>query len=120
MFITSQLFMEIIHLFWLCEHVTPLWNRIEKMLKRQNIVPINFSIDITMALGLKQSTLKTNSLLSFCFLVARNYIWKCRANENKPTLKGYLYQLEKYYQLECSENENLRNEIKTLFPSFKI
>ena len=63
---------------------------------------------------------KTNSLLSFCFLVARNYIWKCRANENMPTLKAYIHQLEKYYHLECFENEKLRNEIKTLFLSFKI
>ena len=30
--------------------------------------------------------------------------------------KAYLYQLEKYYQMECSENENLRNEIKAMFP----
>ena len=111
---------EIIHLFWNCEHVTLLWNSIETMLKQQNIVPINFSIDIAIALGLKQSLSKINFLLSSCFLVARNYIWKCRANENMPTLKAFLYQLEKFYLLECSENEKLHNEIKTLFPSFKI
>ena len=34
--------------------------------------------------------------------------------------KAYLYQLEKYYQMECSENENLRNKIKAMFPSFNL
>ena len=27
---------------------------------------------------------------------------------------SYLYQLEKYYQLECSEKENPSNEIETV------
>ena len=64
--------------------------------------------------------IKKSSLLSFCFLVARNYIWKCRANENKPTFKAYIFLPEKYYQLESFQNENLRNEIKVVFPSFKL
>ena len=111
---------EIIHLFWSCEHVTLLWKRTEEMLKRHNIVSRNFNINITTALGLTQSTSRKPFLLSFCFLVARNYIWNCRTNDNKPIFKSYLCQLEKYYQMECSENENLRNEIKAMFPSFNL
>ena len=41
-------------------------------------------------------------LLSFCFLVARNYIWNCCPSDNKLIFKAYLYQLEKYYQLKLS------------------
>ena len=109
---------EIIHLVRNVEHVTLLWKIIEEMLKRHNIVSRNFNINITAALELKQNTSRKLFLLNFCFLVARNYIWNCRANDNKPNFKAYLYQLEKYYQMECSENENLRNE--TLFQTINL
>ena len=111
---------EIMHLFCNCEHVTLLWKRIDKMLKRQHNASRNFNINITMVLGLKQSTSRKHFLLSFCFVVARNYIWNCHTNDNKPIFKAYLYQLKKYCQMECSKNENLCNEIKAMFPSFNL
>ena len=111
---------EIIHLFWNCEYVTLPRKKIQEMLKRYNIVSGNFDLNITTALGLKQSISRKPFFLSFYILVARNYIWNCRVNDNKPIFKAYLYQLEKYYQMECCENENLRNEIKAMFPSFNL
>ena len=41
-------------------------------------------------------------------------MWKWCTNKNKPTFKGYLFQLDKCYQLECSKHGNLHNDIETM------
>ena len=43
---------DIIHLFWYCDQVASFWNRIEIMIKQQNIaVSNNFNFDIVKVLG---------------------------------------------------------------------
>ena len=107
---------DIIHLFWHCERVASLWNRIEIMIKQLNIVSNSFNLDIVTALGLKKSISKEKFILSFCYLVARYYIWRCRVNESMPKFKIFLCQLERFYRLECCENKRLKKDFEVILP----
>ena len=107
---------DITHLFWYCECAASLWYQIEIMIKQLNIVSNNFNLDIVTALGLRKNKSKGKFILSFCFLVVRYHIWRCRANETIPTFKTFLSQLERFYQLECSENKSLKKDFEAILP----
>ena len=73
---------DIIHLYWYCDRVASLGNRIEIMIKQQNIVSNNFNLDIVTALEFKKIISKGKFVFIFCFLVARYYIWRCLVNRD--------------------------------------
>ena len=88
---------KLIHLFWLCPKTDSFWQSVITWLNHRKIIPDNYSIADIVALGLRPDSSKYHCQVNFCFLLARHYIWLCKAKENLPRLKGFIQ-----YQNQCT------------------
>ena len=70
------------HLFYECQNVTPIWERVSKLV---NNLHQSMSVNKQIALlGSNKINLKLDRLL----LEAKKYLYKCRNKDNKPSLLG--------------------------------
>ena len=92
---------KLIHLFWLCPKTDSFWQSVITWLNHRKIIPDNYSIADIVALGLRPDSSKYHCQVNFCFLLARHYIWLCKAKENLPRLKGFIQYLKSMYTIEA-------------------
>ena len=90
----------LIHLFWTCNHTRSFWINLSTWCSSSNIVTNDFIFTAAVALGLRPVPSNFRRLITVCLLIARYFIWQCRLNQNKPTLKGYLNLLKHYKEVD--------------------
>ena len=92
---------KLIHLFWLCPKMDSFWQSVITWLNHRKIIPDNYCIADIAALGLRPDSSKYHCQVNFCSLLARHYIWLCKAKENLPRLKGFIQYLKSMYTIEA-------------------
>ena len=90
----------LIHLFWTCNHTRSLWTNLSTWCSLSNILTNDFTFTAAAALGLRPAPSNFRGLITVCLLIARYFIWQCRLNQSKPTLKGYLSLLKHYKEVD--------------------
>ena len=88
------------HLFWSCSRETSLWNSLFQRLTLAQIIPENYKINITIALGLIPDSSENHCQINFCLLLARHYIWTRKNKKTSPKIKGFLQYLKSIYLCE--------------------
>ena len=88
----------LIHLFWECKVVQTFWTSFKYRLQSINVLKGTQAIDELDALGLKSDSKPCT--YSFCNLVARYYIYKCKLKDNSPNIVDFLQQLKWYNSIE--------------------
>ena len=64
----------LIHLFWSCD-ITSFWNDVTEWLRKAHLIPEDFTMENTIALGLRPDTSKFALQINYCLLLARYHIW---------------------------------------------
>ena len=73
------------------------------------IIERNFSLKITVALGLRPDSSKCQQI-NFLLFIAKHFIWLCKYKETRLELDAFLCQLKFNYELESkAENSLVRN-----------
>ena len=70
------------------------WKRTTTRLKRYKIIPENYSIENTVALGLRPDSSKHQRQINLCFLLARHYIWLCKSKATSSPGPSPLFQIQ--------------------------
>ena len=81
----------LIHLFWNCTIVATFGKNLTEKLKQVNLMTTGYSKHTAIYLGLRPDTSKFSLQQNFCFLLARYYIWSCRANKKVPDFNNISY-----------------------------
>ena len=105
------------HLFWACSKVTSFWNSLMQRLILSQIIPENYKINISVALGLIPDSSKNQCQVNFCLLLARHYIWICKNKKSLPKVEGFLQYLKSIFRLEVKAGGALQRKwelLKTL------
>ena len=76
------------------------WNSLFQRLTLAQIIPVNYKINITIALGLIPDSSKNHRQINFCLLLARHYIWTCKSKKTSPKIEGFLLYLKLIYLCE--------------------
>ena len=108
---------KLIHLFWLCPKTVSFWQSIITWLNHRKIIPDNYSVANIVALGLRPDSSRYHGQVNFCFLLARHYIWLCKAKENLPRLKGFIQYLKSMYTIEAKACNTLPKKLSLLADS---
>ena len=87
----------IIHLFWTCRQTFHFWNKLTEWLKNLNVLPRDYALLNTTALGLRPDISQFALLINYCFLLARYHIWLAKTKEGHPNLKHFLCTLKLRY-----------------------
>ena len=75
-------------------------------LKAFQVVQSDFSLYISLAIGLRPASSKLHQQVNFCLLTARHYIWLCKTNELTLTLYGYLKYVKSIHRIHVHETAN--------------
>ena len=82
------------HLFFDCPEVLQFWTAFTQQLR---LYYADFVFDKEkVLLGFKYETLFINLL----FIIAKNYIYKCKLNEQKPNITDLKYKIKSYHSME--------------------
>ena len=108
---------KLIHLSRLCPKTDSFWQSVITWLNHRKIIPDNYSIADIVALGLRPDSSKYHCQVNFCFLLARHYIWLCKAKENLPRLKGFIQCLKSMYTIEAKACNTLAKKWSLLADS---
>ena len=102
------------HLFWSCSKVTSFWNSLMQRLILSQIIPQNYKINISVALGLIPDSSKNHCQVNFCLLLARHYIWICKNKKSSPKVEGFLQYLKSIFRLEVKAGGALQKKWELL------
>ena len=81
------------------------------------IIPENYNINISVALGLIPDSSTNHCQVNFCLLLARHYIWICKNKKSSPKVEGFLQYLKSIFRLEVKAGGALQKKwelLKTL------
>ena len=95
------------HYLWQCAFSQYFWSELEKSIKEKCKHCSNLNLNIELVLFGNDSNTKTDDTLDEIIVHAKHFIYRCRINKMKPTLKQFLENVkimingEKYtYSLE--------------------
>ena len=88
------------HIFWKCYVTQRFWSQLCDALneKCQNV--FNLRISETLAITGIDKDIKTDHILYFLLLFAKEYIYHCKINKDIPKLSIYLRKLHYRYKIE--------------------
>jgi len=104
-----------------CSKVASFWNCLKARLTLSQILPENYTMNISVALGLMPDPSKNHRQLNFCYLMARHFIWICKRKETAPQVKGFLQYLKSILDIEVktadriSKKQKQRELLRTIF-----
>ena len=108
----------LVHLFWSCPKVASFWNSLNARLTLSQILPENYTMNISVALGLMLDSSKSHQQLNFCYLMARHFIWICKRKETSPQVAGFLQYLKSMFDIEVKTAHSIPKKwdfLSTLF-----
>ena len=85
----------VVHLFWDCPHVRPVWDDLKIWLRSEAATDVNISKERVL-LGFPQ---RNNHPLNVIFIITKFYIFNRRLNLKQPNFKEIQRELLKYYKL---------------------
>ena len=91
----------LIHLFWSGNKTTSFWYDHAEWLRKARLIPEDFSMTNTIALGLRPDTSKFAIQINYCLLLARYHIWLAKTKEILSNILQYLLLLKSRYELEA-------------------
>ena len=95
----------IIHLFWSCSQTSYFWNKLTEWLKHSNLLPRDYVLTNTTALGLRPDISQFALLINYCFLLARYHIWLAKTKEDHPNLTHFICTLKSQYEIEIKSGD---------------
>ena len=95
----------IIHLFWSCSQTSHFWNKLTEWLKHSNLLPRDYVLTNTTALGLRPDISQFALLINYCFLLARYHIWLAKTKEDRPNLTHFICTLKSQYEIETKSGD---------------
>ena len=96
----------IIHLFWTCRQTSHFWNKlITEWLKNLNLLPRDYALTNTTALGLRPDISQFAILINYCFLLARYHIWLAKTKDGHPNLTHFICILKSQYEIEIKSGD---------------
>ena len=103
---------KLIHLFWNCPITALFWEKMVARLKTFQSIQDDFSLDRTLALGLRPVSSKFHHQVNFCFLIARHFIWLCKIKDSAPSFQECLKYLKSLHRVHAhgTVNHSLPNE----------
>lgn len=95
----------LIHLFWTCNHTSHFWNKLTEWLINLNVLPRDYALTNTTALGLRPDISQFALLINYCFLLARYHIWLAKTKEGHPNLTHFIRTLKSRYEIEIKSGD---------------
>ena len=101
----------ITHLMFYCQKIRPIWCRIQALLRRaginctfnaQNVI-LNAVVD------------NTNDVCNVIMLICKQFIYRCKCQDEVPTFRDIVYQIKMYYRVELFNNYIQSRRIKHLW-----
>ena len=114
------------HLFWHCIHVRKFWEELQKLLYENCIHCTRFKFKEELILFGCAENVYTDKPMNLIILFAKFYIYKCKFESNKPSLKPFLQQLANRIRIEktianCNNKYNKHKEEWFVYePLFRI
>ena len=108
----------LVYLFWSCPKVASFWNSLNARLTLSQILPENYTMNISVALGLMLDSSKSHQQLNFCYLMARHFIGICKRKETSPQVAGFLQYLKSMFDIEVKTAHSIPKKwdlLSTLF-----
>ena len=108
----------LVHLLWSCPKVASFWNCLNARLTLSQILPENYTVNISVALGVMPDSSKSHQQLNFCYLMARHFIWICKRKETSPEVAGFLQYLKSTFDIEVKMAHSIPKKwdlLSTLF-----
>ena len=100
----------LIHLFWSCEKISSFWNDVTEWLRKSHLISEDFTMENTIALGLRPDTSKFALQINYCLLLARYQIWLAKTKAKLSSLLQYLHLLKSRYEVESNSGDSRRWE----------
>ena len=100
----------LIHLFWSCVITSSFWNDVTEWIGKAHLISADFTMENTIALGLRPDTSKFALQINYCFLSARYYIWLAKTKAKLPSLSQYLHLLKSRYEIESNGGDSSKWE----------
>ena len=85
------------HLFWQCEVIQELWNKLQRYLNQRN-VNVNFNLE-NISLGLTDGN-ENNQTVNFILMLTKYYIFQMKNRNQKPNINGFLSYLNIWENIE--------------------
>lgn len=88
------------HLMWHCQHVNKFWQDLQELIVTRCSHVTSFRFSELLVLFGVQENMYTDKALDFIILLAKFYIYKCKWNFSRPTVKIFLNFLKYRYRME--------------------
>ena len=108
----------LVHLFWSCRQTSQFWNNVTEWLKNLNLLPRDYTLKNSTALGLRPEISHFALLINYCFLLARYNIWLAKTKENQPNLAHFIRTVKSQYEIEIKSGD--KKKWKSLAEYMKI
>ena len=82
------------------------WERVVARLKTFQIIQDDYSLDSTLAHGLRPDSSNFHHQVNFCFLIARHFIWLCKTKDSAPSFQGFLKYLKSLHRVHVHGTVN--------------
>ena len=90
----------IIHCFWRCDYTYSFWQTFENWINVHCNNACNFKLSESYVLFATDHHLKTDSILDFIVLLAKQYVFSCKYKKERPLLHVFKHKLTFRYRLE--------------------
>jgi len=70
-----------------------------------NVLPRDYALTNTTALGMRPDISQFALLINYCFLLARYHIWLAKTKEGHPKLTHFICTLKSRYEIEIKSGD---------------
>ena len=88
------------HIFWRCNHIRTFWNTFEEKIREKCPTASNLSLTENIVLFGTDREFHSDSIFDFILLLAKHYIYQCKAEKHAPLFSVFSKCLKTRYAME--------------------